>query len=198
MYMFSHSSENLVDSRFVYEVRQCSSENRQISENDVWLIAKAVSSLCIYRAKYLVLVKTIHKSTWPIIKRFSANTRIVRIHHSVNKPDSQPLRDEVELYVYDFFQESESWVFACLKFGIVSRNSIAYECLHIFPCPKTLCKLKRSDTDMRAHCASQNRSVFSSVTNDGVSGFYDCQTSRSGNSQSAHCFAYQVFSQHRT
>jgi len=127
---------------------------------------------------------------WPIVKGLSSYACIICIHHSVNKPYSEPLSYEIQLYVYDFFKQSESWILKFFEFWVMPANSIIYQSFHIFLSSIILCKLKSSYSDMWAHNSREYCSIFYSFAIDFVSGLYDCETSRSIYSQSMHCFTH--------
>lgn len=148
MHMFSHRPDDFIYSIFIDKVRERTRKYRQIPEDDICLISKCISALLIYRAKDSLRMKLSHKCAWPIVKGLSSYACIICIHHSVNKPYSEPLSYEIQLYVYDFFKQSESWILKFFEFWVMPANSIIYQSFHIFLSSIILCKLKSSYSDM--------------------------------------------------
>ena len=80
--------------RIWHQRNQGSGKLSHIPDNDVWLVAKSIPAKLIYRGKDLHRLIAVHKGTGTIVNSFPCDLAIVRIHDSMNKSDTHPLRDQ--------------------------------------------------------------------------------------------------------
>ena len=75
------------------------------------LIAPGIPALPVNRAEHLRRLERIHEGARPIIDGLAADGHIVRVHHTMDEPDTHPLRNQTGLAGRDSAQEFKRRLF---------------------------------------------------------------------------------------
>ncbi len=139
----------------------------------------------------------IHEGAWPVVNGLTADRRIVRIHHAVNKPDELPCGHELGLGIDHVLEHGKIRPLALFCLRVMPLNHVIGESangIYILPAGK---KLKRAHSDMtlgdaRQHCTGQRP-----LTADHLAGGHGSKRAGGRYTQRVHGFAHDILAQHR-
>ena len=135
----------------------------------------------------------VHECAGAIIDGFAANQHIVGVHHPVNEPEADPLRDQVRLSVGHVLQHFGRAV----RVREMARLRMIEQRLKRIGVLKEAEKLKGPDTDMAAGDAGQHCAGQGGFAIDCVACCHRRQSTRGRNAQGVHSLGHQVFADDR-